>query len=225
MHKLVKSETQLAYDLLSYEIDGSNEKALNQFCGGQLNCDILSLELSNPKLCFILRKSNLNLPIEKGILFEINYRDLLSSQSIRINTISNARLLIEKCKSKNILLSSGARFRLDFRCPNEVAFLGELFGMKHRHSRESVFWNACIAIKHSSKYFVFYLFKVIFNYYHLFNIDIRKIPISSVIDEVKGEENWLRKELKLNKEEDKTNLKRKDDLNDLNKNKKIKINN
>ena len=56
----------------------------------------------------MLRKSNL--PIEKCILFEINYRDLLFSQSIKINTISNTRLLIEKYKFKNILLSKCARF-------------------------------------------------------------------------------------------------------------------
>lgn len=150
LHKLTKSEAQLKYDLFSCEI-GNNEKILNQFCGGHINCDILSFELTNPKLCFLLRKANLNLPIEKGILFEICYRDLLASQSIRINTISNTRLLVEKCKGKNMLFSSGAKYKLDFRSPVDVSNLGELFGLKMHLSKEAVFWNAIRAIKHSSK--------------------------------------------------------------------------
>lgn len=153
MHKLMKSDAQMKYDLLSIEI-GNNEKLLNQFCGGHLNCDILSLELTNPKICFPLRKANLNLPREKGIMFEICYRDLLSSQSIRINTISNARLLVEKCKGKNVLFSSGAKYKLDFRSPVDVSNLGELFGMKPNLSKEAVFWNAIRALKHSSKWLV-----------------------------------------------------------------------
>ena len=163
VHKLNKSDVQLKYDLLACEI-GNNEKALNSFCGGHLNCDILALELSNPKLCFILRTANLNLPCEKGVLFEICYRDLLSSQSIRINTIANARLLIEKCKGKNLLFSSGAKYKLDFRSPVDVSNLGELFGLKENLSKEAVFWNGLRAIKHSSKFdgfdFFFNLFGI-----------------------------------------------------------------
>lgn len=151
VHKLNKSDVQFKYDLLACEI-GNNEKVLNSFCGGHLNCDILALELSNPKLCFILRMANLNLPREKGVLFEISYRDLLSSQSIRINTIANARLLIEKCKGKNLLFSSGAKYKLDFRSPVDVSHLGELFGLKENLSKEAVFWNGLRAIKHSSKF-------------------------------------------------------------------------
>lgn len=207
VHKLNKSDVQHKYDLLACEI-GSNEKALNSFCGGHLNCDILALELSNPKLCFILRTANLNLPREKGVLFEISYRDLLSSQSIRINTIANARLLIEKCKGKNVLFSSGAKYKLDFRSPVDVSNLGELFGLKENLSKEAVFWNGLRAIKHSGESFC------LFGFFSCHVVQkhrrsnrsapstgIRKVPMSSVIGEDKGDSGWLRDALKLDRKD------------------------
>lgn len=213
VHKLNKSDVQHKYDLLACEI-GNNEKALNSFCGGHLNCDILALELSNPKLCFILRTANLNLPREKGVLFEISYRDLLASQSIRINTIANARLLIEKCKGKNVLFSSGAKYKLDFRSPVDVANLGELFGLKENLSKEAVFWNGLRAIKHSGEFCAVLgaiPISILFwcgaiqattnsdRFAH--SAGIRKVPMSSVIGEEKGDSGWLRDALKVGRKD------------------------
>jgi hypothetical protein len=104
VHKLNRAKVQRDYNLLALEFPDRDETMLSQLCGGQIDCDIVCLEMTSNRLHQVLRKANLNLPRERGIVFELKLYDLLSSQPSRISSISNGRLLVDKCKGRVCLL-------------------------------------------------------------------------------------------------------------------------
>ena len=136
LYKLSQSQWAKEYDILA--IQPLNEKIMQSFCSGNIDCDILTLNMSE-KLPFDLKRVNLTLPVVRGSVFEINYSQALSSQTARVNVISNGQLLVDKSRSKSILLSSGARNLLFLRSPYDVCNLALLFDLKDHLARESVF--------------------------------------------------------------------------------------
>lgn len=147
MYKLSQSPSAKEYDILA--IQPLNDKIMQSFCSGNIDCDILTTEMSE-KLPFDLKRLNLALPINRGCVFEINYSQALSSQSARVSVISNSQLLVDKCRSKGILLSSGARSHIFVRSPYDVANLGLLFELKDHLCKEAVFKLGQSVLRHAS---------------------------------------------------------------------------
>lgn len=147
MYKLSQSSSTKEYDIIA--IQPLNEKIIQAFCSGNIDCDILTMEMSE-KLPFDLKRLNLALPISRGCFFEINYSQALSSQSARINVISNGQLLVDKCRSKGIILSSGARSHIFLRSPHDVVNLGLLFELKDHLAKQAVFKLGQNVLRHAN---------------------------------------------------------------------------
>lgn len=147
---------------------------LAQLCSGQIDCDIVCLDLTSSRLHQILRKANLNLPRERGIVFELKLYDLLSSQSSRINAISNGRLLVDKCKAKNLIFSSAARHYLDLRSPADTVNLCALYAIPSHLRKATVYQTAERALKHSQ---------------------IRKMPVKNAIEILDNADQWIQNAL------------------------------
>ncbi|CAG2161682.1 unnamed protein product [Oppiella nova] len=63
------------------------------------------------------------LPISKGIGIEINYGNSLLDQTARRSLFGFSQLLVEKTRSRNIILSSGAETSFALRSPKDVTYL------------------------------------------------------------------------------------------------------
>ncbi|XP_044152484.1 ribonuclease P protein subunit p30 isoform X2 [Bufo gargarizans] len=86
--------------------------------------------------------------IERGIFFELIYTPAIKDSTLRRYTISNALSLMEICKGKNIIISSGAEKPLELRGPYDVATLGLLFGLSERSAKAALSTNCRAALLH-----------------------------------------------------------------------------
>uniref|UniRef100_A0A8C5W6F5 Uncharacterized protein n=1 Tax=Leptobrachium leishanense TaxID=445787 RepID=A0A8C5W6F5_9ANUR len=90
---------------------------------------------------------------QRGIFFELIYTPAIKDSTIRRYTISNALNLMQFCKGKNIILSSGAERLLDMRGPYDVhqlcnMALGLLFGLSEGTSKAALSTNCRAALLH-----------------------------------------------------------------------------
>jgi len=144
-HHLMKSPVTKKYDILAIQPVG--EKVL-QHVASQVDIDILCLNLSED-LGFTLKKTHVGLAFQKSICFEISYAPCLRSQTCKRSIISNSQNLVDVCKGKNIIISSGAVRPLELRSPDDVANLGLLFGFKRNQAVEAVKANGNTVISHA----------------------------------------------------------------------------
>ncbi|KAG8552349.1 hypothetical protein GDO81_004483 [Engystomops pustulosus] len=86
--------------------------------------------------------------IERGIFFELIYTPAIRDSTMRRYTISNSIALMEVCKGKNIIVSSGAEAPLDLRGPYDVATLGLLFGLSETSAKDAVSTRSRAVILH-----------------------------------------------------------------------------
>ncbi|KAH9497029.1 Ribonuclease P protein subunit p30 [Dermatophagoides farinae] len=144
---LSKNENLKHYDILA--IEPMNEKILNYLNGGNFEFDILTFSSINSSIVNMIKKANFSLPISKGIGIEINYSNCLSSSSQRRQTIAFGQMLVDKTRSKNIILSSGTSIATNIRSPHDVIYIGLLFGLQENQSKRSLYKNTETVIKHS----------------------------------------------------------------------------
>lgn len=144
-HNMLKSPVSKKYDILAVEPKG--EKNL-QHVAAQCDVDIICLDLSED-LGFPLKKSHVGLAFQKGMCFEISYSPCFKSQQYKRSVISNSLNLVSVCKSKNIIISSGASRPLDLRSPEDVVNLSLLFGFKTDQAVASVRKNGHIVMSHA----------------------------------------------------------------------------
>ncbi|KAB1227051.1 Ribonuclease P protein subunit p30 [Morella rubra] len=117
--------------------------------------DIIAIDFSE-KLPFRLKLPMVKAAIERGVYFEITYSDLISDVRTRRQMISNAKLLVDWTRGKNLILSSAAPSVNDIRGPNDVANLSSLLGLSMERAKAAISKNCRILVAKSLRKKQFY---------------------------------------------------------------------
>ncbi|XP_063291360.1 ribonuclease P protein subunit p30 [Pelobates fuscus] len=132
------------YDIVA--VFPKTEKLFHAACTN-IDVDLVCINVTE-KQPFFIRKPPINAAIERGIFFELIYTPAIKDSSIRRYTISNALSLMQFCKGKNIILSSGAERPLEIRGPYDVSTLGLLFGLSEGASKAAISTNCRAVLLH-----------------------------------------------------------------------------
>ncbi|KAK3590191.1 hypothetical protein CHS0354_041248 [Potamilus streckersoni] len=143
-HRLHSPEVQ-QYDLIA--VQPTSEKTFLLACK-TLNVDIITIDVTQ-KLSFQIKRSLLNLAMERGLFFEIQYSPAIRDNSLRKYTISNAHQLVLMCKGKNVILTSGCKRPIELRGPLDVANLGVMFGLTEAQAKAAVSTNCRAVLYHA----------------------------------------------------------------------------
>ncbi|KAL0824100.1 hypothetical protein Bca101_047777 [Brassica carinata] len=125
-----------SYDIVA--VRPMNQYAFDQACT-KAEVDIISIDFSN--LPFRLMHPTVKAAIKRGVYFEIKYSDLLKDAENRRQAISNAQLLVDWTKGKNLIISSGSPSVTELRGPNDVINLMSLLGLSTERARAAVSKN------------------------------------------------------------------------------------
>ncbi|KAI7747516.1 hypothetical protein M8C21_016718 [Ambrosia artemisiifolia] len=98
--------------------------------------DIIAIDFSENR--FRLKQPLIKAAIERGVYFEITYSGLLGDAQLRRQMISNAKLLVDWTRGKNVIFSSAAASVTEFRGPYDVANLACLLGFSMERAKASV---------------------------------------------------------------------------------------
>uniref|UniRef100_A0A4W5QQK4 Ribonuclease P protein subunit p30 n=1 Tax=Hucho hucho TaxID=62062 RepID=A0A4W5QQK4_9TELE len=94
---------------------------------------------------FFFKRSSVEGAIERGVFFEVSYTPAIRDSTMRRHTIANALNLMEACKGKNVIVTSGAGKPLELRGPYDIANLGLLFGLSEEEGKAAISTN-CRAV-------------------------------------------------------------------------------
>ncbi|XP_078034984.1 ribonuclease P protein subunit Rpp30 [Augochlora pura] len=131
-HILNHAQSLKKYDL--YAFIPKTQNAL-QFACTQLNCDIITLKASSTT--FKLNRKLYKQAIERGVHFEIQYADLINTESRKL-IIHYAHLFHTYGKSKNVILSSGSGDAKTIRNPYDLIYLSRILGLNEIKAKASV---------------------------------------------------------------------------------------
>ncbi|KFK27536.1 hypothetical protein AALP_AA8G396000 [Arabis alpina] len=126
-----------SYDIVA--VRPLNQSTFDHVCQ-KAEVDVISIDFSDETL-FRLSYPMVKVAIQRGIYFEIKYYDLLKDAKARRQVISNAKLLVEWTKGKNLIISSGAPLVSELRGPNDVINLMFLIGLSNERARAAVSKN------------------------------------------------------------------------------------
>ncbi|KAI0223768.1 Ribonuclease P protein subunit p30 [Lamellibrachia satsuma] len=73
---------------------------------------------------------------------------MIRDQTARCHVISNAQSLINVCKGKNIIVSSGCEKEMELRGPYDVANLALLFDLKEFQAKDALSINCRSVLMH-----------------------------------------------------------------------------
>ncbi|XP_074687008.1 ribonuclease P protein subunit p30 isoform X1 [Strix aluco] len=145
------------YDIIA--VFPKTEKLFHIACT-TLDVDLVCINVTE-KLPFYFRRPPVNMAIDRGIYFELLYTPAIKDSTMRRYTISNAISLMQICKGKNIVISSGAERPLELRGPYDVANLsflcililskgdrGLLFGLSEGEAKAAVSTNCRATMLH-----------------------------------------------------------------------------
>ncbi|KAF7247538.1 Ribonuclease P protein subunit p30 [Varanus komodoensis] len=135
------------YDI--FAVFPKNGKLFHVACT-TLDVDLVCINVTE-KLPFYIKRPSVNVAIERGIYFELLYVPAIKDSTMRRYTISNALSLLQICRGKNIILSSGAEKPLQLRGPYDVANLrdrGWLFGLSESSAKAAVSRNGRAVLLH-----------------------------------------------------------------------------
>lgn len=113
----------------------TTESALIYACQS-LNCDLISYNSDTIRVK-IARKHYFE-ACSRYIYFELKYSPCIVDSNDRKSTIFKAHKYHALGKSKNIILSSGAKERFELRSPYDVSHLGWLFKLSEEQSKDAV---------------------------------------------------------------------------------------
>ncbi|OIT26076.1 PREDICTED: uncharacterized protein LOC109215732 [Nicotiana attenuata] len=116
-----------------------NQLALEQACQVS-EVDIIAIDFSE-KLPFRLKQSMVKAAIQRGVYFEMTYSSLILDSQMRRQMISNAKLLVDWTRGKNLLFSSAAPSVTELRGPYDVANLASLLGLQLERAKAAVSKN------------------------------------------------------------------------------------
>ncbi|CAN6871183.1 unnamed protein product [Brassica oleracea var. botrytis] len=132
-----------SYDIVA--VRPMNQYAFDQACA-KAEVDVISIDFSN--LQFRLMHPLVKAAVKRGVYFEIKYSHLLSDAEKRRQVISNAKLLVDWTKGKNLIISSGAPSEnkgppsvTELRGPNDVINLMSLLGLSSERARAAISVN------------------------------------------------------------------------------------
>ncbi|GLU02429.1 hypothetical protein SLE2022_196800 [Rubroshorea leprosula] len=128
--------------LKSYDIVAAtplNQTAFDYTCE-KAEVDIIAIDFSD-RMPFRLKQPMVKAAVERGVYFEITYADLIVDVQVRRQLISNAKLLVDWTRGKNLIFSSAAPSVWEFRGPNDVANLASLLGVSTERARAAVSKN------------------------------------------------------------------------------------
>ncbi|XP_034286272.1 ribonuclease P protein subunit p30 isoform X2 [Pantherophis guttatus] len=92
------------YDI--FAVFPKNAKLFHVACT-TLDVDLVCVDVTE-KLPFFIKRPSVNVAIERGVYFELIYVPAIKDTTMRRYTISNTFSLMQICRGKNIVLSSGA---------------------------------------------------------------------------------------------------------------------
>ncbi|XVF46441.1 hypothetical protein PTKIN_Ptkin03bG0027000 [Pterospermum kingtungense] len=116
-----------------------NQNAFDHACE-KAEVDVISIDFSD-KVPFRLKLPMVKAAIKRGVYFEITYSDLIVDVHLRRQTISNAKLLVDWTRGKNLIFSSAAPSVCEVRGPNDVANLATLFGLSTERAKAAISRN------------------------------------------------------------------------------------
>jgi ribonuclease P/MRP protein subunit RPP1 len=152
-HKLSPTYAGVAgFDIVA--VRPATEKAFMAACNNDA-VDIISVDLSLPRMPYLLKPAIVLQAVKRGAVFEVCYRDALGSS--RANFLANASSLVRASRGKGILITSGAKTALSFRGVYCVSNLATIFGLSHDLAKKAVSANAeamvdrALAIRHTHK--------------------------------------------------------------------------
>ncbi|XP_070608452.1 ribonuclease P protein subunit p30 isoform X1 [Erythrolamprus reginae] len=132
------------YDI--FAVFPKNAKLFHVACT-TLDVDLVCVDVTE-KLPFFIKRPSVNVAIERGVYFELIYVPSIKDSTMRRYTISNAFSLMQICRGKNIVLSSGAEKPIQLRSPYDVANLGWLFGLSESNGKAAVSTNSRAVFLH-----------------------------------------------------------------------------
>ncbi|XP_039191913.1 ribonuclease P protein subunit p30 isoform X3 [Crotalus tigris] len=136
------------YDI--FAVFPKNAKLFHVACT-TLDVDLVCVDVTE-KLPFFIKRPSVNVAIERGIYFELIYVPAIKDSTMRRYTISNACSLMQICRGKNIILSSGAEKPIQLRSPYDVANLGWLFGLSESNGKATVSTNSRAVLLHGGNW-------------------------------------------------------------------------
>ncbi|KAI3830098.1 hypothetical protein L1987_04231 [Smallanthus sonchifolius] len=121
------------YDIVA--VRPLKQESFDQACKNY-EVDIIAIDFSENR--FRLKQPLIKAAIERGVYFEITYSGLLMDAQFRRKIISNAKLLVDWTRGKNLIFSSSAPSVTEFRGPYDVANLACLLGFSMERAKASV---------------------------------------------------------------------------------------
>ncbi|KAL2078636.1 hypothetical protein ACEWY4_026321 [Coilia grayii] len=125
------------FDLVA--VHPKTEKIFHAACM-TFEADIICVTVTE-KQPFHFKRAPVNGAIDRGVFFEIIYTPAIRDSTMRRYTIGNSLGLMETCKGKGVILSSGAEKPLELRGPYDIANLGILFGLSEGDAKAAVSTN------------------------------------------------------------------------------------
>ncbi|XP_019177621.1 PREDICTED: uncharacterized protein LOC109172840 isoform X2 [Ipomoea nil] len=134
-----------SYDIVA--VKPLNQNAFDHACRTS-EVDIITIDFSE-KLLFRLKQPMVKAAIQRGVYFEITYSSLLIDAQARRQMISNAKLLVDWSRGKNIILTSDAPSVTEFRGPYDVVNLVSLLGLSLEHAKAALSKNCRTLIENA----------------------------------------------------------------------------
>ncbi|KAE9585725.1 hypothetical protein Lal_00009845 [Lupinus albus] len=140
------------YDLVA--VKPLNQSSFDLACE-KMEVDIISIDFSM-KLPFRLKQHLIKAAVQRGVHFEVTYACLITDIQSRKQLITNAKLLMDWTRGRNIVFSSEAPSVNEFRGPLDVANLLSLLGLSKDRAKEAISKNCRILLANSLKKKQFY---------------------------------------------------------------------
>ncbi|PQQ11316.1 uncharacterized protein Pyn_22166 [Prunus yedoensis var. nudiflora] len=112
--------------------------------------DIIAIDFSD-KLPFRLKMPMVKVAIERGVYFEITYANIIADDQARKQIITNAKLLVDWTRGRNLIVSSAAPTANEFRGPYDVANLMSLLGLSMERAKMAISRNCRTIISNAMR--------------------------------------------------------------------------
>ncbi|XP_008783772.2 protein GAMETOPHYTE DEFECTIVE 1 [Phoenix dactylifera] len=117
-----------------------NQVAFDEACKFS-EVDIISIDFSQ-RLPFRLKLPMVDAAIKRGLFFEITYSHLIADVHVRRQMLSDAKLLVDWTRGKNLIISSAASTVNEIRGPYDVANLSAfLLGLSIERAKATISKN------------------------------------------------------------------------------------
>lgn len=135
------SSVQLASkETVNFDIIAAKPQNERHFlnCATALDIDLIVLDTTG-RLPYPLRHKPCGAAIARGVRFEVNYAPALNADRLQQrHLIANAAVLFRVCRSRGVVVSSGAESAALLRAPLDIVNLVNLWGLSMVAARESV---------------------------------------------------------------------------------------